>query len=317
MSAFGPVPSRRLGYSLGVNHIPPKHCPYSCVYCQVGRTNRLEITQREFFPVEEILQAVEGKINESAKVNQSIDYLTLVPDGEPTLDLNLTNIIQGLKKFRIPIAVISNAALIDRQGVQDSLLQADWVSLKVDTVIETEWRRINRPHRQLSLESILNGILGFRSRYQGELVTETMLIADINDNPISTQTLVSYLLELQPFKSYLSIPIRPPAEAWVKVPDAHALKKIFQTFSKDIAFADLLFDAEESEFVSTGNVVDDILGITAVHPIREEALRRMLKRADVKWLAVEELVRLNKVICLEYRGERFYLQSSSSNRSIE
>ncbi|MBN2047012.1 MAG: hypothetical protein JW750_04130, partial [Anaerolineaceae bacterium] len=103
MLAFGPIPSRRLGASLGINHIPPKHCSYACVYCQAGRTTNLEIARRAFFPLELVLRDVEQKINETIRAGYSIDYLSLVPDGEPTLDLHLGKLIDGLKPFGYPI----------------------------------------------------------------------------------------------------------------------------------------------------------------------------------------------------------------------
>jgi wyosine [tRNA(Phe)-imidazoG37] synthetase (radical SAM superfamily) len=307
--AFGPVPSRRLGSSLGINHIPPKHCPYSCVYCQVGRTTTLETTRRDFYPLDRILQEVERKISDSVKLEQPIDYLTLVPDGEPTLDINLGKIIEGLEPFGIPIAVISNASLINRKEIQDALFQADWVSLKVDAVSETDWRRINRPYRRLSISSILTGIHNFRSRYHGELVTETMLVAGINDSDTAIQNLSAYLLELQPFISYLSIPTRPPAESWVKAPDADSLKKILAIISEKVSFVDLLFESEGSDFISTGNIIEDILSISAVHPIREEALRSMVTQAGAEWMIVEDLITSKKITCIQYREAHFYSRS--------
>ena len=154
----------------------------------------LETTPQIFYPVEQILQEVERKITDCTQIGQAVDYLSLVPDGEPTLDVNLGKLIEGLKRFAIPIAVISNAALIDNPEIQDSLSQADWVSLKIDAVDETIWRQINRSHHRLSLISILTGIQKFRSRYHGELVTETMLIAGINESDTAIRNLSSYLL---------------------------------------------------------------------------------------------------------------------------
>lgn len=309
MIAFGPVPSRRLGSSLGINHVPPKHCTYSCVYCQVGRTTALEITRQSFFPLDQILQEVERKISESVKLKKPIDYLTLVPDGEPTLDLNLDRLILGLKPFGIPVAVISNASLMDRVDVQEALMLVDWVSLKVDAVNDTDWHRINRPCRQLSLSSILSGILTFRNNFRGDLVTETVLVSGINDSEEAIDNLASYLLELQPMRSYLSIPTRPPAEPWVKVPDADSLQNILQRISKKVPFIDILFEAEDSGFISTGNIVEDILGITAVHPIRQDALQIMLAGAGENWKIVEELLASRKIVCIQYREEKFYLRN--------
>ena len=287
---FGPVPSRRLGYSLGINHIPSKYCPYSCVYCQVGRTTHMSFERQEFYPVDQILADVERKVVECAQVGKEIEYLTLVPDGEPTLDLNLGKIIGRLKQFRIPIAVISNASLINRLDVQEELLQADWVSLKVDSVDETMWRKINRPHRQLSLPDILDGMLIFQKKYHGELVTESMLVAGLNDNENTTRELCDFLLELQPFKSYLSIPTRPPAEPGITAPSPDSLQQIIKICSAKIPFMNLLFETEVGEFISTGDLAEDILSITAVHPLREEALRTMVSMAGGTWSVVEELI---------------------------
>ncbi len=309
MIAFGPVPSRRLGYSLGINHVPPKHCSYSCVYCQVGRTSSLETTRRKFYPLERILHEAEIKIVESVKTGNKIDYLTLVPDGEPTLDINLGKLIEGLKSFGIPVAVISNASLIDQNDIQSELLQADWVSLKVDAVEESVWRKINRPHRRLSLAAILQGVHDFRSMYMGELVTETMLVSAINDRQTDIRKLCAFLLELKPAKSYLSIPTRPPAENWVKVPSAESLATILETFSEKVPFMDLLFEEESGDFISTGNISEDILGITSVHPMRANALRRMVARAGANFTVVEDLLAGGEITSINYREEVFFFRN--------
>lgn len=314
MITFGPVPSRRLGYSLGINHIPLKHCPYSCVYCQVGRTTKLETTPREFYPVDQIISEVDQKIRKSTQAGRAIDYLSLVPDGEPTLDKNLYQLIKGLTAFGIPIAVISNASLIDRDEVQEALCLADWVSLKVDSVTEFEWRQINRPHGSLALPSILTCILDFRNNFPGELVTETMLISGINDDEKSILLLSTFLRKLQPFKSYLSIPVRPPAEPWVKTPDSESIRIILKLIQEELPFADVLFDQENADFVSTGNIVEDILAILAVHPIYEKALRSMLKKAKADWSVVEGLLKYGMISTTQYRDQEFYLSSSRQNK---
>ena len=132
MITFGPVPSRRLGRSLGINNIPPKVCSYSCAYCQVGRTTQMEVERRPFYRPEEILDEVREKVENSWEQGKAIDYLTFVPDGEPTLDINLGREIEILKPLGIKVAVISNASLIWNEGVREVLSKADWVSLKVE-----------------------------------------------------------------------------------------------------------------------------------------------------------------------------------------
>ena len=308
MIAFGPVPSRRLGYSLGINHVPAKHCTYSCVYCQVGRTTHMDLERQEFFPIDQILADVERKIAECGQVGKEIEYLTLVPDGEPTLDINLGKLIEALKQFEIPIAVISNASLIDRPDVQEDLLQADWVSLKVDSVDENTWRKIDRPHHQLSLPHILEGILTFQKKYRGKLVTESMLVAGLNDSEKTTHQLCNFLLELQPLKSYLSIPTRPPAEPGITPPFPDSLQQIIKICSAQIPFMDLLFETEVGAFISTGDLAEDILSITAVHPLREEALRTMVSMAGGTWSVVEELIAAKEISSINYRNERYFLR---------
>ncbi len=176
MIAFGPVPSRRLGRSLGINNIPPKICTYSCVYCQVGKTLRMQVERGPFYEPEEIFKSVKNKVKSARKKGESIDYLTFVSDGEPTLDSNLGHEIDQLKTLGIKIAVITNGSLINRDDVRADLLKADWVSLKFDSIWKTDWRKINRPHAELELELILEGMLDFSKIFSGELVTETMLI---------------------------------------------------------------------------------------------------------------------------------------------
>lgn len=159
MLVFGPVPSRRLGRSLGINNIPPKSCSYSCVYCQVGPTANTEIVPRIFFTPDQICREVREQFEQVRKKGEQIDYLTFVPDGEPTLDSRLSETIERLRPVSIPIAVISNASLIWRKEVRETLMQADWVSLKVDAIEETLWRRVNRPHPSLDHHAILDGML--------------------------------------------------------------------------------------------------------------------------------------------------------------
>ncbi len=314
MIAFGPVPSRRLGYSLGINHIPPKNCSYSCVYCQVGKTDICSVNRQAFYPLEEIHADVRQMINQCLNQVRKIDYLTLVPDGEPTLDTHLADMIRELKKFQIPIAVISNSSLIDREDVQQALLQADWVSLKVDSVDEAAWRKVNRPHHSVSLEAILSGIKEFRTIFSGKLVIESMLVAGVNDGEEHIHKLADFLEELQPSTAYLSLPIRPPAEKWVTPPSTETLQKILQYFAGRLNFIDLLFEAELDDFVATGNLEEDVLRISAVHPIRERALRKMVVLSGNEWQKIDNLLDSGKLICLNYQAENFYLRSRKPDK---
>jgi len=308
MKVFGPVPSRRLGRSLGINNIPPKVCTYSCIYCQLGRTLKREAKRRAFYKPEDIVNEVREKIEKTVNMGESIDYLTMVPDGEPTLDLNLVRMIEMLRPLKIKIAVITNASLIWREDVRNELKKADWVSLKVDSVKEKVWRRINRPHKSLPFSKILDGMRTFSSDYRGELTTETMLVKNINDDADHIEEVAEFLAQLNPLKSYLAVPIRPPAEKWVKAPDEASINLAYQIFSARIQSVEYLTKDEESFFTMTGNIEEDILSITAVHPMREEALRECLLKAKADWSIIENLLDQKEIVKTDYKGKKFYLR---------
>ncbi len=308
MITFGPVPSRRLGRSLGINNIPPKICSYSCLYCQVGRTLNLEAERRVFYEPKKILEAVREKVERSSESGEHIDYLTFVPDGEPTLDPQLGRSIELLRTLGIKIAVITNSSLIGREEVRQDLQKADWVSFKVDSTTEQIWRKANRPHRSLRLEVILEGMKTFRQSFHGELVTETMLMKGINDSKDNLIPVADFLNNLQPSRAYLSIPTRPPAERRALPPDEEALNRAYHLFSKKIDHVEFLIGYEGDAFASTGNIEEDLLSITAVHPMREEAVQALLRRTGSDNSVVAELVQRNLLLQAEYEGKRFYMR---------
>ncbi len=296
MIAFGPVPSRRLGKSLGINNIPPKICSYSCVYCQIGRTTIERIERKQFYSLDEILGHVEKKIS------KDIDYVTFVPDGEPTLDINLGKEAKLLRKFGIPIAIISNSSLIWRADVRDDLSEFDYVSLKLDAASERIWKIVNRPHRRLELRKILEGIMEFRDNFGGKLVTETMLINI--DYGEELRKLAEFLKELKPDIAYISTPTRPQCEKWVHKASEDLLNKAYQIFSNALGEekVEYLIEFEGGDFSISGDIEKDILSITSVHPIREDALS-----VDAKSV-VDRLIREGKIVEVEYQGKLFYLR---------
>ena len=308
---FGPVPSRRLGKSLGINNIPPKICTYSCIYCQLGRTNNMQINRREFYKPEEIMHAVEKKVKEARERGEPIDYLTFVPDGEPTLDINLGKEIEMLKPLGIKIAVITNASLIWKKDVQDDLDKADWVSLKIDAVNQNIWHRINRPHGSLKLGKILEGISEFAHTFNGELATETMLIRDVNHNTKELEDIADFIKGLNPKKSYISIPTRPPAEKWLIPAREYNINIAYQVFKERGLDTEHLIGYEGNAFAYTGNVEEDLLSITSVHPMREEGIKEFLTKAQAGWNVIEKLIKEDKLVEVEYKDKKFYMRKFS------
>lgn len=309
MIAFGPVPSRRLGKSLGVNNIPDKVCSYACVYCQIGRTLRMEIERRPFYDPVLVFEEVREKVEEAKRLGERIDYITFVPDGEPTLDSNLGVEVELLRDLNVPLAILTNSSLIWREDVRRDLLSFDFVSLKVDAVSEPLWRKVDRPHKALKLEDILSGMIKFRESFEGKLVTETMLIDGINYNG-ELERIASFLSRLDPDVAYIAVPTRPPWEKWVRPAKEETINRAFQLFAEALGEdrVEYLIGYEGNAFAFTGNVEDDILSITSVHPLREDALRELLRKGNADWSLVDRLIMEGKLIELEYNGQKFYMR---------
>jgi len=306
---FGPVPSRRLGQSLGVNNIPPKICSYSCVYCQIGKTKNFSIERKPFYKVEEIVEKVEKTIEELKKRGERIDYITFVPDGEPTLDLNLGIEIEKIKKFGIKIAVITNSSLIWREDVREELMKGNWISCKVDALSENVWKKVNRPFRELNLDKIKEGIKTFSKKYNGEFVTETMLVKGINDGKSEIEKIGNFLKEIKPDICYISIPTRPPAEKWVEVPSSENINMAYQIFKNKNLNIEILTGIGGYNFGFTGKVENDILSTTSVHPMTEEQVKKLLEKSEEKWEVVETLIKKGYLKEVEFDGRRYFLRN--------
>jgi wyosine [tRNA(Phe)-imidazoG37] synthetase (radical SAM superfamily) len=264
--------------------------------------------RRLFYTPDEIAGDIEKKIREAKQKEELIDYLTFVPDGEPTIDINLGNEIEILKTSGIKIAVITNSSLIWRRDVQFELAKADWVSFKIDAVSQDIWHNVNRPHGTLRLGKILKGIKEFAQGFKGELTTETMLIHGFNDNLDEIVKISDFVAEIEPDKSYIAIPIRPPAEASVESPTEKVINMAYQVFREKSIPTECLIGYEGNAFAFTGNVEDDLLSITSVHPMREDGVREFLTKANADWGVIEHLKRNNKLVEVNYSGKKFYLR---------
>jgi len=306
---FGPIPSRRLGRSLGVNNIPPKICSYSCVYCQVGLTDSMSIERREFYPLEEIVTEISERVEQLKNSGERIDYITFVPDGEPTLDINIGKAIQLIKPLGINIAVITNSSLLWDKEVRDDLLLADWVSVKIDTTDERSWHKINRPYGKLDLQRVLNGVKLFRNSFKGILVTETMLVKGLNDSKESLTNTADFIGKLNPNKAYILIPTRPPAEKFVESPSEENLNIAYQIFNSIISNVEFLTGGEGSEFTYSSDVEKELLDILAVHPMKKEAVEIFLNKAGTDWSLIEELINKNILKEVQYSADTFIIKN--------
>jgi len=306
MIIFGPVPSRRLGRSLGINTIFKKHCTYSCIYCQIGRTPTTEIIRRPFYQPEEITKIVTKRIQHLQATQDHIDYLTIVSEGEPTLDLHLGETLRQLKKLQIPVAVITNASLLDKKDVRGDLSNADCVSVKIDAATPEIWRKINRPHSDLNLEKIMQGIHTFVQEYSGRLLTETMLIHRINSEETELRNIASFIKKLSVDTSYLSLPIRPPADASVHPATKETIDLATHIFHENNIPIQINSDYEGSNLSYLNDVEQEILSIASVHPIREEGIQELLHKAQADWEVIEKLIKNGKLKETTYKNKRFY-----------
>jgi wyosine [tRNA(Phe)-imidazoG37] synthetase (radical SAM superfamily) len=282
MIVYGPVPSRRLGQSIGINNIPPKACSYSCAYCQIGRTNPMQITRSAFYQPEEICIEAETKLRQLETEHKKADYFSFVPDGEPTLDVNLGRTIGFLKPYQLRIAVITNGSLLWLDSVKQDLMDADWVSVSMDAASETVWRKIDRPHGKLNHQVILDGIQDFSQAFRGTFVTETMLVDGFNDDEKSVIQIAEQLAVIQPSTAYLLVPTRPPAESGIRRASHESLKRA-AAIIRGITGIDVVCitgDEKEEGFFFTEDVVADLLSIASVHPVREDIIENLLNKRN-------------------------------------
>ncbi len=303
---FGPIPSRRLGRSLGINNIPPKVCSYSCVYCQVGLTTEISVEPHEFYSPMIIYTEVRDRLKDLKFNKERIDYLSFVPDGEPTLDVNLYETIQLLQDFGIKIAVFTNSSLIWKKEVQEALNLADYVSVKIDAINESTWKHINHPALSLNLNKILDGILQFKEIYKGTLVTETMLIDGMNDNEDELIKVAHFIVKADPEIAYLTIPTRPTPLANIHSPERTKTKNAYRIVKSIFNRTELLDEYEGNEFSISSETEESLISIMAVHPMRKDAVEKYLKKSNSNWNTVTKLIEEKKIKKLIYDGNTFY-----------
>ncbi len=306
---YGPVPSRRLGRSLGVSPIPRKACTYSCVYCQLGPTTRLTTTRQSFFPKEDIFGEIASALPES-----KADYITFAGDGEPTLCKDLGWLIRRCKaESRIPVAVITNGALLERPEVRADLLEADVVMPSLDAGSAAVFRRINRPHPSLSYERIVEGLVAFRKEYLGPIWLEVMLISDVNDPTESLKDLKHVLDRMQPDQIDLNVPIRPPTEKWVRMPppaSVHAAREILGQGREITGYESGRFGTPEA-----AEPEQAIIETCLRHPLREEQAEELAQALGAPGL-VASLVKAGKLTRVTHAGKRYLIPSQASEEAL-
>jgi wyosine [tRNA(Phe)-imidazoG37] synthetase (radical SAM superfamily) len=312
---FGPVPSRRLGQSLGIDTIPLKTCNWNCVYCQLGRTQPVTNERKDYFPPEDIVAEVRQALG--AHTPGEIDWITFVGSGEPTLHASIGWLIQQVKMLtNLPVAVITNGSLLYLPEVREALIAADAVMPTLDAGTPELYRRINRPHPQVTFERLLDGLIAFRRRYHGHLWLEVMLVRGMNDTEEALSSIAAAVERIHPDKVHLSLPTRPPAEPWVQPADEEGLLRA-RAILGDVA--EVIHPAE-GEFDLSGftNVLDAIVAIITRHPMRQAELERALSRWTPGQVsqALAELDASGQAQVVERYGVRFWSAASSRYANV-
>ncbi|HHW06695.1 MAG TPA: radical SAM protein [Clostridia bacterium] len=298
---FGPLPSRRMGLSLGVSPIPKKCCNYSCVYCQLGRTPKLEKEPRWHFPAADILKEVADYLSSGVH----FDVLTVVGEGEPTLYAGLEELLAGLKKLTDkPIAVITNGSLLGDAKVRQALQQADIVMPSLDAYDEHSFKKINRPWKDLRFEEVYRGLVTFSQAYTGQLWLEVMLVRGLNDDETSLLKLKDLLAGIRYDRLFINSPVRPPAESWVGEPEEAVLKR-----AEEILGGVSIAQAPAPDFYS--EEVDDyeaVLSIIKRHPMNQHEIKSFLAGRNCG--EPEEVLRRLRenpqVEVIDYKGYQTY-----------
>jgi len=210
---YGPVPSWRLGRSLGVDIIPFKTCSFNCIYCEIGRTTDLTVQRKEYVSTASIIKELKNFLSKREKI---IDYITLSGSGEPTLNSKIGEMVREIKKLTdIPVAVLTNSSLLNKEEVRRELRKADVVLPSLDVVSQSTFESLNRPHPSLKIEEIINGLIEFRKEFKNKIWLEVLLVRGINDGRGDIQKLARVMEKIGPDKIQLNTVVRPPAEEGV------------------------------------------------------------------------------------------------------
>ncbi len=301
---YGPVRSRRLGLVLGVNNVKSKVCSYNCIYCPIGKTSCCSLCRNNCLSPFELYVSVKNKIEEIKSSGKNIDYILFSGTGDPALDLNLSQEISILREFNYPIAVFTNSAMLWNENIQESLMFADFVSLKIDTTDEETWLRINRPHQRLRYNLILNAIEQFSKKFNGILTTETMLIADINDNENEIRQLATFLNKIKRSTSYFMTPIYPTAESFAVAPDTDKLLQLSELIKDIIPDSKLLCCPQIEEFAPTDDFENELIGLLELHPVTEEAVKTFAY-SNGKMNKLDEMISHNLIDEFVFKNKKY------------
>lgn len=299
---FGPVPSRRLGLSLGIDLIPSKTCTFDCLYCQVGRTTHKTLSKREYVPVQEIIGELEKRLKKTKP-----DTITLAGSGEPTLYEKIDQVIDAAKKMSdARVALLTNGSLLWKKEVRDRVSGADIIMPTLSTVFEETFRAMHRPHSELDLSKIIDGLKALRQDYRGKIFLEVVLLAGFNDTDKEIEALKGVIDEISPDKIQLNTVVRPPSDQRAISLDRQRLENIKIHLGNN---AEIIAHVPLDH---TGRVHDSrvmtILEMAKRRPVRSVDIAHVLnvRHEEVEALLKELLIK-GSIREQEHLGERFFI----------
>ena len=276
---FGPVPSWRLGQSLGIDPVPLKTCNWNCVYCQLGRTQPVTMRRSRYVPEHDLIEEVKAAL--AADDADQTDWVTFVGSGETLLHAKIGWMLREVKALTDkPVAVITNGSLLSQPYVRWELAVADAVLPSLDVGTAELYGRINRPHRGVTFERHVEGLGRFRDEYNGKLWIEVMLVKGLNDGERALTDTASQLKRVQPDEIHVNGPSRSPVEPWVECPDVDAViraAKIFETVApvRVVSSAEGIFEISDGE-----PVLEATIQILTRHPMSNTELERTLEQRE-------------------------------------
>ncbi|MCK5540100.1 MAG: radical SAM protein [Deltaproteobacteria bacterium] len=301
---FGPVPSRRLGLSLGVDLVPFKTCTLDCIYCELGKTATPATKRTEYVPYLQLKSEIEAFFSSE---DRKLDYITLSGSGEPTLNTALPRVIKLLRKLtKTPIALLTNGTLFNDPEVRREAVAVDVILPSLDVVSEDLFTALNRPAPGLDIKEIIAGLIKLRHEYQGRIWLEILFCRGLNDNPQEINRLVKAVTAIKPDKIQLNTVVRPGAMAEAVAVEQTFLKKILPRFGSQ---AEIIAPfARNSDYGSTiGKAEETILATLKRRPCTRNDLEQALGLKSVEVIKILDLMlEKGKIKALEHSGERYY-----------
>jgi wyosine [tRNA(Phe)-imidazoG37] synthetase (radical SAM superfamily) len=308
---FGPVPSRRLGRSLGIDPIPMKTCNWNCVYCQLGRSTPLVNDRSDYAPVDDML--AEFELTLAKHKPGDIDWVSIVGSGEPLLHVHIGDLVTRIKnKTDLPVAMFTNGSLLSNPDVRTAILGVDAVLPTIDAGSPEMFKKVNRPHPGISFEAYVEGLVAFRKEYDGKFWPEVMLMKDLNDTEEALRDIAGILRRLSPDLVHINLPSRPPAETWIEPPSEDSLLRALAILGNT---ANVVHPAAvDLDLAGFDSVVDAVVDIVSRHPTREDEIKQALAKWSENQVedALAELTRTGRVKIVERYGVRFLTSMASS-----